>query len=259
MSSVLLPSQLDVTKLHYDRLKSLKSNAKKVPIRYEGVEEWRLQTPKSRVPFGLTENEDDTSGLKKYSLEISLGGSDNLEKFEELLKKMDKRNIEHISRCSQEFFGKPMSPEIIEQADKYKSLVKPDKKGQYPSRFKVKLPFYQGVPQFEVFDQDRSQVKFYTINEQGEVDVDWSWIRKGTQLIAIIECEGLWVVGSNVYCTWKAIGVKIFRNSRLKGYCFVEDVGDDLVEDEEDDQDIPPSSVYDSIIDDDGEGEKKDS
>lgn len=213
MSKPIKVDNVNVTQINHEKLKikkneKTKKETKQCRINYNGGD-FRVIIPKSKLPFGLTvgqDNEGETpSSYKKYSFEVNIDDAE----FKKVLEQIDEKNVNYISECSKEWWGKPYTPEAVRDHT-YSSLVKKDKKGEYPDRFKFKLPFYNGEPKFTVFNQNKEKVNIYKKNANGEIEMDWSWVQKQMHLEAVIECEGLWVVNKNVYCTWKVVQLKIY-------------------------------------------------
>ena len=119
----------------------------------------------------------------------------------------------------------------------YGSLIRPDKKGESPPRFKFKLPMWEGKPMFDVVDKDNNPIKIYE-DVNGVTTVNWDWAQSGMEITAIVECEGLWVVNKNVYCTWRAKKIKVNKSSGRNEFEFMDE------EEEEEEQ-----------VQDEGEGE----
>lgn len=212
MSKPLKVSQLDVSQIKYEGLKikkneKTKTETKQCKMTY-GNKELRMIVGKSKLPFGLTTPKEDADKApkdKKYSFEVNIEDPE----FKNVLEQIDEKNIQYASDCSKEWFTKQMTCETIRDAT-YGSLIKKDKKGEYPDRFKFKLPFNKGEPMFTVYDQNKNKVQIYKKNENGEMEMDWSWVQKQMYVEAAVECEGLWIVNKNVYCTWKVIQMKIY-------------------------------------------------
>ncbi len=100
----------------------------------------------------------------------------------------------------------------------------PEDKGDYPERFKLKLPFFEGMPKFALYDQNNKSVQWVTNSREGEPPVlDWSWAQRNMRIEAIMECEALWEVNKKVYCTFKAVQVKIYPPTGLKANEFEDD------------------------------------
>lgn len=226
--SVIRASDLEVSNVVHDKIKP-KGKGKFVKMNYKNGM-IRIQIPNARVPFGLSiyENENDKS--KKYSLEISLGGDDKLDAFREQLEEIDQLNINTIVENSKAWLGENKAKPVVEGAI-YSSLIKPDKKGESPSRFKLKLPVWDGKPMFSVYEKgERTPMQLVAPDADGNPVINWDWAQNGMEVTIIAECEGLWVVSKNVYCTWRVASVKINKKSnRVTDYAFMDEEDTDSV------------------------------
>jgi len=185
----------------------------------------------AKVPFGLTRGEElDGEGKPvknstkpiKYSLDFNVDGTPQLDEFKQVMKKLDVKNIDHIFNKSQEWWGKKFTLDTITDAC-YGSVVKADKKGEYPDRFKIKLPFYDGLPRFKVYDENNKLINWATAEEGKPAVLDWSWAQPHMQIEAIIECEGLWEVNKKVFCTFKALQIRVRPPETLPECAFEEE------------------------------------
>jgi len=228
------PNEIDFTKLSHSKLKIKKAEkgrpeSKQVRITYD-KQELRVRTPLAVVPFGVTLPMDDkdgnTSKVKKYSFEINV--DDKVEEFRNAMNTLDRKNIEYIFSQADEWWekGKYTSASEIEK-HVYQKLIKKDKKGEYADRFKMKLPFRDGVPDFKVFNEKNEPVPFPSkklADESEHPEKVWfPWATKRMQLEAIIECEGLWVVNEKIYCTFKVLQVRFKSPAQLAENGFIED------------------------------------
>jgi hypothetical protein len=239
MTSIVRSQNIKVTDVTHDPLKKKPSGAKSVRMTLGG-KNMVIQIDKARVPFGMScfENEKGDAP-KKYSLELSLGGSEKMDKFKDILEKLDDLNVTYCSQNSKDWWGKKVSENVMREAETYKSLIKPDKKGENPSRFKVKLPFYNNKPMFKVFDKTKKEINFYTppTDQETEGHLDWSWAQPGMEIKLIAECEGLWVVSRNIYCTWRASQIAILSSgNKMNEYAFQDDEEEEDVQDEASDE-----------------------
>ncbi len=209
MSKPINSVDLDVTKINIEKLKikkneKTKKETKQCKINYGGSE-FRLKVPKSKLPFGSTENKEEGSDYTKYSFQVNIENPE----FREALEKVDNKNINYISENSKDWWGTHSTPDEVRKFT-YSSLIKKDKKGEYPDSFKFKLPFFNGEPKFTVFNDKKEKLVIYKKNESGQMEMDWSWAQKHMYVEAAIEFEGLWIVNKNVYCTSKGIQIKIY-------------------------------------------------
>lgn len=220
--------EIQTSKISHDKLKKRDSGAKSVKILYDG-QPFRIQIDRVRVPFGLSiypnpKDAPNPTEPRKYSLEVSIGGNERLDAFAEVLGYIDDINLRYCSENSKAWWGKPMSVDVMREAETYKSHLKPDVKGENPPRLKLKLPLYDNRPTFKVFGPDKKEVPLMTKLPDGTSDVDWSWARNGMELKVIAELEGLWVINKNIYCTWKAVQIMVLdKGADIRSFAFIDD------------------------------------
>lgn len=225
--------EVDVSKITHDKLKKRESGAKSVRILYEG-DTFRAQLDKVQVPFGLScyPKEPSEGEARKYSFELSLGGNEKLDRFHDILENIDDMNVQYCADNSKAWWGKSMSADVMKEAETYKSQLKPDLKGENYPRLKVKLSFYEGKPMFKVFDTNKKMLNIAEKQSDGSWKVDWSWATPGMSIKVILDCEGLWVVNKNIYCTWRAVQIQILDKGKSSGeYAFLEDEDEVSIED----------------------------
>jgi hypothetical protein len=247
MSKPVKVTSIDLANVGHEPLKVRKNDSKNCRMTYNRAE-LRMQTPKAKVPFGLTTSKDDPNNpqaYKKYTLEINIGGTPELDTLKNVVTELDEMNVAFIAESSEAWWGKKFTPDSIADLC-YGSMVKPDKKGEYPDRWKIKLPFYNGIPKFKVYDQNNKAIHFCTMVQKVDettgktveaAELDWSWAQQQMQIEAICECEGLWVVDRKVYCTWKALQLRVFAPEALPECAFDDgDVAMDETAVEEDEE-----------------------
>ena len=226
--TIVRMQEIQTNKITHDKLKKKDSGAKSVRILYEG-NPLRVQIERARVPFGLNiypnpKDVPNPTEPRKYSLEVSIGGNEKLEAFHEALEAIDTINLRYCSDNSKAWWGKPMSVDVMREAETYKSHLKPDTKGENPPRLKIKLPIYDNRPTFKVFGADKREIPLAIRGQDGTPDIDWSWARSGMEVKIIAECEGLWVINKNIYCTWKVVQLMVLdKGADIKNFAFIED------------------------------------
>lgn len=234
MSEIIKISEFNPKNIKYEKMKTRGIGSKNVRMTYNG-RPIVLQIPNARVPFGLNifNLEDNT---KKYSLEITIKGTDPLDISHDILKEIDESNIMYCLENSKKLVGKELTRERLEDAEIYNSIVKQDEEKKYPPRFKMRLPVYDNKPDFAVYNKDRKHIELSSVID-GERTLNWDWAQYGMEIISIIECKGLWVVNKKVYCSWNLVQLKITRNSgRISGYAFIEDEETQEISEKENDE-----------------------
>ena len=243
----LKPVAINIDKVGHDKLKTKKykngQESKQARMTYDKVE-FRIQTPLAEVPFGLTKGEEldkDGNPVKnstkpiKYSLDFNVAGppagSVELEEFSKVMKTLDTKTVNYIVSQSQEWWGKKGTAENIAEYV-YSSVIKQDKKGEYPDRFKIKLPLFEGKPRFKVYDEHNKLVDWVKSEEGPDgkevVTLEWEkWAQPHMKIEAIIECEGLWEVNKKVFCTFKALQIRVHPPETLPDCAFDDGPFDD--------------------------------
>ena len=258
------PSAVEVSKVVNDKMKTKKyqngQEARNAKMWYSDKKlEFRIQTPLAKVPFGLTigTKDEKKEGKKekymkgrgpkwsivsgeKYSFDFNVDGTPELEEFKKLVQEMDEKNIKYIHSQSEEWWKKKMSEESIRDMG-YGSMIKEDKEGEYPDRFKLKLPFYEGKPLFKLYDENNKKIDWVSHEEGKDPVLDWSWAQRGMHIEAIMECEGLWEVNKKVYCTWKALQIRFIPTEDLDE-CAFDDSGNGPAAAEDDEVDSAVAS-----------------
>lgn len=246
MSKPMKPVNIDVDKINIDPLKEKtykngqKTKQCRITYMFESglKKEFNVRTPLATVPYGLSiakENEGEAPRkFKKYSLDFEVVGTPELDIFRTKIQQFDERNIDFVTTNAKDWWGKapsgkPWDRDMIQNLC-YGSMLKKtsEDKGDYPERFKLKLPFYEGMPKFALYDQNNKQIKWVTDGKEGEPPVlDWSWAQRNMRIEAIMECEALWEVNKKVYCTFKAVQIKAYPPAGLKANEFAEDDGNE--------------------------------
>jgi hypothetical protein len=251
MPNILITSEVTVDQIVHDKKKARGKGAhQNCRISYGNNKDFVIQGPKMRVPFGVSEPkpEYNPTGLDKFSFELSLQTDEKYDTkgqvaaFKHLLEDMDDSNCEYIASCSKEWWPnkKEKDADAVKE-NNYHSMIKKDVSGKettYPDRFKIKLPFYRGIPQFKVYNSKKEEIIFckeVKVNGKDTPVVDWSWATKGMEIVPIMQCDGLWIVQDKVYCNWKAVGVKVYESASTKVDADTfRDMGDSEDEDEGD-------------------------
>jgi hypothetical protein len=247
MSGVVLPVDFKIDNVSFTDPKKNSNGGMSILLNYNNPSTGKtgpllIQTPRMRVPFGVDKVDPDNGvGLSKYSINLSLAGSEeknlNNQIFTEIIRNLD----DHVKGLgvnkSTDWFGKSKTLEVIEEL--YKSAEKKPKNTKYASTLKVKLPFRltsndNVQPQFSVFDENKTEVKVLVEN-----NITLDCIEKGCEVVAIIQCTGIWFVGKTSFgLGYKVVQLKVYKNQKLKGYAIIDEddeveVVEEVVEEEE--------------------------
>ena len=237
------PNVVDLNKVVYDKMKKkvykTGNDSKQAKMSYTddaGTKVgFRIQTPMSKVPFEVSdgtkkkkdgeedeENDKDEKKpkFKKYSLDFRVEGNPELLEFKNFLLSLDEKNVQHIVSQSQEWWGKKMSEDSVRDLG-YSSMIKSDDKKEHPDRFRLKLPMdFDGLPLFKVYDENDKKIQWVTKEEGKPPVLDWSWAKKDMHIETLMECEGLWIVDRKVYCTFKALQIRVYPPEDLEDCAF---------------------------------------
>jgi hypothetical protein len=202
MSTIIKGKNMDVANLSIaDKPKCQDNGSKYVWVGYNS-KNLQVQTPLMDIAFNMSCF--DKGEYPKYSVELSFSGMEtdtSVKKFHDNLCAMDERLIEAGMTNSLSWFkSKNASRDVIDA--KYGRIVKVpiDKETgaeltQYPKRMRLKIPFYDGKFNCDVYDKEGNKI---------EAPLEQVLVR-GTQVKAIIQCVGLWVASGNYMCQWKLI------------------------------------------------------
>lgn len=231
MANIIKPGEFkpEYIKLGGTRDMGNGTGGKTVYINYQG-EPLRVQTPKMTMPFGLTpwpkaEDGKDPIPPQKYSLELSFKDIDKNEKirnFYNMLCDMDYRMLEEGMKNSTQWFKKEHKSLDVTDAV-YKRMLKIRAKNDYPPIFKVNVPYKDGKITCDTYDENRQKINPLDHN------------LRGAQVMAIIQCTGIWLAGGNFGCSWKVLQMCVTPSKgAIEGFAF------DLEDEEENDESSSP-------------------
>lgn len=248
--SVLLPKQVDVSKLKYSEVKTLSSGAKTVYINY-GFDKLTMQTPVMSLPYGLGEpyeNKDTSKGSsqvekeKKYDLTLSFRGIDEnpkIKSFHDKLKDIENKVIDDAFTNRLAWFKDDYEGNKSFVAKLFTPIVKTDKDketgkivGKYPSTFKAKLPYD--------VKNDRFNFDSYNMDNEELTFTDIMYKLKGAKTQLIVQLMGIWFAGGKYGCSWKIVSGK-FQLQQSSKITFIEDSDTEklsIKDDEEEDDDM---------------------
>lgn len=235
---------LDVNKVGYTGIKTLKSNAavKYISPRVGDELGITLQTPVLLTTTGFSSYVDAATGKVTHTISASFPfadawgnsdyegapGDENYEQgmFYNTIRNLERKFIADGAKNSLEWFkkGKVYTEEQVKD-DKYTTMIKlsADKEskelnGKYPPSFKVKVQFGAGDNNVRLYDNDKNPVEASEDNFR-------EYIPKGTRFSAIISMTGLWLAGGKLSPSWKVLQLRV-HSAKAKGlaeYAFVDD------------------------------------
>jgi len=217
---MMLPKNVDISKITYNDVKSQDSGAKSVYMKYDTSDRLIIQIPKMNAPFGMSKynmGEKVESGeLEKYSLQVSLKEENkSIENFIKFLKDLDNKIINDGVENSRAWFKKSYTHEILKELYTPLVICPKDKEtgeitDKYPPNFKLTVPVRDGSIICDCYNTDGEKLEL-------------SNIPKGSKVGAIIQCQGIWMAGSKFGCSWKVIQLSVTQPESFTGYCFSDD------------------------------------
>ena len=180
------------------------------------------QLPRMKAPFGVSPYTDESTGATTYSLDLSFAGMDGNDKLRhtyEQLKGLDEKVME-TALAHPDWFPKirKVTRESLDalQARIVKEPSKPEDKGKYPDRLKLKLAQDPKSGDFitPAFDDGKQLVNL------AEIDL------KGGDVTAIVKISGIWVSGMGFGCSLKPMQLKVVPRVTLSGYAFNDEEDD---------------------------------
>jgi len=239
-SSVVLVSQFKAENVSFKDPRKNAIGGQSVLLNYYNEETKKngplvLQTPKMRLPFGLDAAVPDSGGPIKYSINTTLANSEttnaNLVAFTETVRSLDAVTKKEAVDKSEVWFGKKQKSEVLDEF--YKSAEKTPKNDKYASTLKLKLPTKSVgdklTPQFDIYNEQKELVNI--VDDSG---INITCLEKGSEVVAIIQCTGVWFVGKTQFgLGWKVVQLKTFRNQKLVGYSIKDEEEEEVVEEYE--------------------------
>jgi hypothetical protein len=159
----------------------------------------------------------DGTGLGKYTMTLQFAkgqyATPDTDKFLEQMKLVEQKIKQDAMVYSKDWFGKEIkSMEVMDEKFtpmlKYPKISKGSEERDYsqPPQLTVKLPCWKDVWQTSVFDEDYNPLYVKGKTESGVTPLDFLRCqgKAPIQVICLIQCAGLWFVGSpaKVSITW---------------------------------------------------------
>lgn len=158
-----------------------------------------FQTPRLRVPFGLSKFGDNDD---KQSLCVSLGGQPEFASF---LTSLNEHVLKSVAENHQAWFQKSAPEAVLREF--FSSNVKESDK--YDPTWRLPIPIYGGRCQASFFDAER-------------METDMNAITKGCTVLCLVELTGLWFVNKRFGIKWKPVQVLVHA-PKDNGYAFLDE------------------------------------
>ena len=162
MSQVTLSTNFDPKAIQFGPLDKNKKGGKIVYLGFgpDAKERIQIQTPAMVLPFGVTPYQDTPGGdIQSYSVDLSFRTADvdpKVADFQKKIEALDEYMIDVATERSQEWFGKPMTRELVSEF--YRKLMN-NKNPAYPPVLKVKVGVgLNGEPAAQFYDESKNPV-----------------------------------------------------------------------------------------------------
>ena len=179
------------------------------------------------LTWGATSFKDPQSGKETFDLALQFPRKDYSSKeTDKLLANMqaleNKIKAEAIQNSMAWFNKKTMTPEVIEalwtpmlKYPKDQSTGEPDVT-KAPT-LKVKMPCWEGKFDCEIYDPAGNML--FPDLRTGATPIEL--IPKGVNIVAIIQCGGLWFANGKFGCTWRLFQAVVQPKPSMKGKCLI--------------------------------------
>jgi hypothetical protein len=210
MAKLLNFTDLNVQNMTYSDPKSIGSGnfqTKLIYVNFEGKGSTLLQTPKMKMPFGISKFQYDKSLPAKYTLSLSFEGikedsnmKNMLDKINDIENKIKSDIIKNsVAWMNKKVITRETVNEIFSSSIKFsKDKDTGERNTRFAPTIQLKMPYFNDKFSTTIFDADLN-----------EVDVDDDAIPKGSYGTAILKCNGIWTSTNKFGLTWKVEQIKL--------------------------------------------------
>ncbi len=233
------------TKVTYDDPVLNKRGGKSVNLRLNG-QPIVLSVP-LMLTWGINEWVDEQTGSVKYDMALQFDPqkSASQAKFLEAMKEFQEKIADDCVKNAKKWFGKSKLSRDAVDVLMYPILKYPkDKETGDPDHsrnptLKVKVPFWEGRYNCEIYNMDRKALYLppkYGQGHEGNKAPDQSsdttprdFVPKASHVKGLIRCGGMWFAGGKCGVTWQLVQINARPPTRLvgSGTCHVPDDSDD--------------------------------
>jgi len=179
------------------------------------------------LTWGASSFKDQTSGKETFDMAIQFPRTDYSTPETDILLAQFQALENHIKseavRNSMAWFNnKTMTPEVIEAL--WTPMLKYSKDPQTGEpdttkapTLKVKLPCWEGKFNCEIYDPTGTMMYPDTESSVSPMDL----IPKGVNIVAIVQCGGLWFANGKFGCTWRLFQAVVQPKPSMKGKCLI--------------------------------------
>lgn len=221
MSAVLLSNEFSISNVSFTEPKKNQMGGHNVLINYNHNGRSGpliIQTPRIRAPFGIGRQVPDGGGPVRYTLNLSVNNDGATGQFFELVKSIEEAVLNAGVDLSENWFGKKKSKEVV--AELMRSVVKyPKEKDKYDPTVKIKLPYNDKGAQFNAEDEKKNPINVWL---DGEMDL--TSIPKGSEVIGVIQCTGVYFIGKSQFGVgFKMLKTRVYQGGLLKNIDIIDD------------------------------------
>jgi hypothetical protein len=224
-------TNFNASTIRYSAVKASGSGGKSINILNSSTKTGvRIATP-LMLTWGVTDFQDPSTGKGNGKFDMSLQFPSGEYKtadataFLENMIAFENKIKEDALANSKEWFGKVhKSQEVVDAL--YSPMLKYPKDkstgeadlNKAPT-LRVKIPTWEGVWKCEVYDEDGEKL-FPSQTNSLVTPIDL--IQKGTNVVTLIQCGGLWFANGKFGVTWKLVQVIVQKpKATLQGTCFL--------------------------------------
>lgn len=228
---IMLPKNINVSKITFGVPKQLTGGARIVPLYYDG-KPFIIQTARMTCSYGLSKWGEGVTA--KYSIDGSFKNRDanaSLQSFYDFLSELDKFMVEKGVENSVEWFKKKhTNTEVVAALYSHTLRLPKDKEtgevtDKYPPTFKMNLPVKDGKCTCKVYDHTKNLI-----------DIMNGVNLKGATVTSLMKCTGVWLAGGNYGLTLKVEQLRVETPPDvLNTFAFQDEDGVCAPEDEDDD------------------------
>ena len=224
-------TNFDASTIRYSAVKANASGGKSINILNSSTKTGvRISTP-LMLTWGATDFQDPSTGKGngKFDMSLQFPSGDyktaDATAFLENMIAFENKIKEDALVNSKEWFGKVhKSQEVVDAL--YSPMLKyPKDKSTGEAdltkapTIRVKMPTWEGVWKCEVYDEDGEKL-FPSQTNSLVTPVDL--IQKGTNVVTLIQCGGLWFANGKFGITWKLLQAIVQKpKATLQGTCFL--------------------------------------
>lgn len=221
MATVILSTEFNESNVTFSEPKKNSKGGSNVLINYTSDSGSRgpliLQTPRLRVPFGADRQEPEGGGAMRYSVNLSINTDGVTGKFFNVIQQIEEFVLNSAVENSESWFGKKKSKDVVQEL--MRSVIKYPKNEKYDPTLKIKLPYNDKGPQFKLEDSAKTPINVWVDNE-----IDVKNIPKGSEMVCIIQCTGVYFIGKTQFgIGFKILKARVYEGNLLQNIDIIED------------------------------------